>query len=93
MRTMQTLATAALTAGILAGPAPAQETERCFGVSRAGQNDGTGDDATAGGSTLDYQGDAWQATPRGTCLTLPVPDAPDGTPRRGSLDPLNRDRP
>jgi hypothetical protein len=33
------------------------------------------------------------AVPAGTCLTMTVPVQPDGTPRRGALEPLDRDRP
>jgi uncharacterized membrane protein len=76
-----------------AGPAAAQATERCYGVSKAGQNDGIGDAESAGSATVDFQGDAWTWTPAGTCLTLPLPARPDGTPRRGSYRPLDRDAP
>ena len=74
-------------------PASAQTTERCFGVSRAGQNDGLGADESPGSSTADFQGDAWTWVPAGRCLTLPLPARPDGTPRRGSYEPLGRDLP
>lgn len=80
---------------VVFGPAPAsaQATERCYGVSRAGQNDGVGDDETAGTATVDFQGDAWTWVPAGRCLTLPLPVSPDGAPRRGSYEPLGRDAP
>ncbi len=84
---------AALSAPLGAETASAQATERCYGVSRAGQNDGIGDAETPGTATLDFQGDAWTWAPAGRCLTLPLPDQPDGTPRRGSYQPLDRDRP
>jgi hypothetical protein len=29
----------------------------------------------------------------GSCMTMPLPVQPDGTPRRGALEPLDRDRP
>ncbi len=85
---------AAVLAGlVLAAPAAwAQGQERCYGVARAGENDGIGNNDTAGGSTVDFQGDAWKWVPAGTCLTLPLPQQPDGTPRRGALEPLDRDR-
>jgi uncharacterized membrane protein len=78
----------ALTAALAA----AQTTERCYGVARAGADDGVGAAETPGSSTVDFQGDAWTWTPAGRCLTLPLPDQPDGTPRRGSYEPLDRDR-
>lgn len=84
-------ATLALALG--APPASAQTTERCFGVSRAGQNDGLGDAESQGSATADFQGDAWTWVPTGRCLTLPLPVQPDGTPRRGSYEPLGRDLP
>jgi uncharacterized membrane protein len=82
-----------LIALLAAGAATAQETERCYGVARAGANDGIDGREAPGSATVDYQGNAWVAVPTGTCLTLTVPPAPDGTPRRGSLEPLARDRP
>jgi uncharacterized membrane protein len=81
----------ALALAALAGPAAA--AERCYGVALAGQNDGIGTDASPGTSTVDYQGNAWTTVPDGTCLTMALPVQPDGTPRRGALEPLDRDRP
>jgi uncharacterized membrane protein len=78
---------------VQASPVRAQAEERCYGVARAGDNDGIGRDSNPGTSTVDYQGDAWVAVPAGRCLTMPLPVQPDGTPRRGSLQPLDRDRP
>lgn len=75
----------------LAGQAAADE--RCYGVAPAGGNQGIGTEAAPGTSTVAYQGDAWMLVPDGTCLTMPLPVQPDGTPRRGSLEPLDRDRP
>ena len=83
---------AALAAAILATAASAQD-ERCYGVARAGENDGLGRREAPGSSTVDFQGDAWVAVPVGTCLTTPLPVQPDGTPRRGALEPLDRDLP
>ena len=82
----RTVPALALAAAALAGPAPAlaQATERCYGVSLAGQNDGIGEAESRGSATRDFQGDAWTWTPADRCLTLPLPDQPDGTPRRGS---------
>lgn len=90
-------ATMLLATGLAAGPAPAQDQaqgrERCYGVAPAGGNDGIGTGTTAGGSNVDYQGDAWMWVEAGTCMTLPLPVQSDGTPRRGALLPLDRDRP
>lgn len=86
------LVLALLAAATLATAAAAEE-ERCYGVARAGQDDGIGRGDTPGSSRVDYQGDAWVMVATGTCLTLPLPAQPDGTPRRGSLEPLDRDQP
>jgi uncharacterized membrane protein len=84
-------ALALLLAAALTGQAVADE--RCYGVSPAGENEGIGAQADAGSSSVDYQGDAWTLVPDGSCLTMALPVRPDGTPRRGSLEPLDRDRP
>ncbi|MBP7002720.1 DUF2282 domain-containing protein [Amaricoccus sp.] len=77
----------------LAPPAQGQQSERCYGVSLAGRNDGIGETETPGGSMVDFQGDAWSWTPAGRCTILPLPPQPDGTPRRGAYQPLTRDLP
>jgi uncharacterized membrane protein len=79
---------------VVASPvAHAQSREKCYGVAPAGQNDGVGAREAPGTSTVDYQGDAWTWVPAGACLTMPLPVQPDGTPRRGAHEPLDRDRP
>jgi uncharacterized membrane protein len=91
MAWMRTSLVAAVVA-CLASAGSAQE-ERCYGVAAAGENDGLDRREAAGTSTVDFQGNAWVAVPAGTCLTMPLPVQPDGTPRRGALEPLDRDRP
>ena len=59
------------------------QTEKCYGVAKAGQNDckaGAGT-SCAGTSKADYQGDAWKKVAKGTCVTIKTPN---GT---GSLTP------
>lgn len=66
------------------------EKEKCYGVAKAGENDckaGAGTDC-AGTSKVDYQGNFWKLVPKGTCLTMELPDG-----RHGSLEPLDRDLP
>ena len=55
--------------------ASAQENEKCYGVSLAGENDCAAGPGTtcAGTSTVDYQGNAWTLVPAGTCETMEVP--------------------
>jgi uncharacterized membrane protein len=75
------------------GAVQAQDMEKCFGVALAGQNDCAAGEGTtcAGTSKVDYQGNAWKLVPAGTCLTMELPAAADGTARMGSLEALDRD--
>jgi uncharacterized membrane protein len=88
-------AVAAAFAGHAADPAQAQATEKCFGVSLAGENDCAAGPGTtcAGTSKVDYQGNAWTLVPAGSCTTMELPAMADGTPRQGSLTELARDLP
>jgi uncharacterized membrane protein len=65
------------------------EMEKCYGVSKAGENDCAAGAGTscAGTSTVDYQGNAWKLVPAGSCEKMDV----DG--KKGSLTPLDRDLP
>jgi len=60
------------------------EMEKCYGVSRAGQNDCAAGPGTscAGTSTRDWQGNAWKLVARGTCTTIRTPAG------NGSLAPI-----
>lgn len=73
----------------------AQDMEKCFGVALAGENDCAAGAGTtcAGTSKVDYQGNAWKMVPAGTCVTMELPAAADGTARSGSLEELERDVP
>lgn len=81
---------AALTLAAAPASVEAQETEQCYGVSKAGKNDCAAGPGTscAGTSTVDYQGNAWTLVPKGTCTTMEVPGD-----RKGSLTALDRDLP
>lgn len=51
-----------------ASAADKPQTEKCYGVSKAGKNDcQTSSAACAGTSKLDRQADAWIFVPAGTC--------------------------
>ncbi len=71
------------------------EMEKCFGVALAGANDCAAGAGTtcAGTSKVDYQGNAWTLVPAGTCVTMELPAAADGTVRVGALEALTRDIP
>lgn len=70
--------------------AAAAGQEKCYGVSKAGENDCAAGPGTscAGTSTVDYQGNAWKLVPEGTCATMELPGG-----RKGSLETLDRDLP
>jgi len=88
----QTLAvTAFALAAITAGAAMAQDKgavpkdkEKCYGVSKAGQNDCAAGPGTtcAGTAKADYQGNAWKLVAKGTCTTIKTPKG------MGSLEPM-----
>ena len=84
-----TLATA-LTLGALSTAASAEDAparggkEKCYGVSKAGENDCAAGPGTscAGTSTRDYQGNAWKLVPAGTCVAIETPKG------KGALEPI-----
>jgi uncharacterized membrane protein len=78
------IATVAITlAALVSGVAMAQDNammkkspvEKCYGVSKAGQNDCKAGAGTtcAGTAKADYQGNAWKNVPAGTCVTIKTP--------------------
>jgi uncharacterized membrane protein len=73
-----------------AAAAMAAGKEKCYGVSLAGMNDCAAGPGTTcqGTSTVDFQGNAWELVPGGTCASIKVPGG-----RTGSLEPLTRDVP
>ncbi len=79
-----------LALGMTGTPAAAQVPpgkEKCYGIAKKGQDDGT--DSTGpvpGMSTVDYQGDAYKFVTKGTCTATDTPYGP------GSLTPIP-DRP
>jgi uncharacterized membrane protein len=95
---LKPLAVASAVAAALASTsttASAANKEKCFGVSLADSNDCAASPGTtcAGTSVVDYQGDAWTLVEAGTCTEIELPAMADGTPRKGSLDVLERDLP
>ena len=87
--TAKTLVIATAVAAAVSGAATtasAQAKEKCYGVSKAGQNDCAAGPGTtcAGTSTVDYQGNAWKLVPEGTCAKIKTPKG------NGSLKPVKR---
>ena len=97
-QSMKTLAVASAVAAALASQttqAEAATKEKCYGISLAGLNDCAAGPGTtcAGTSTVDYQGNAWTLVNTGTCSDIELPAMADGTQRKGSLEPMDRDLP
>ena len=96
---VKTLAVAGAVAAALSAHATtavhAQDNEKCFGVSLAGENDCAAGPGTtcAGTSKVDYQGNAWTLVPAGSCESMELPAMADGSARMGSLEALERDLP
>jgi uncharacterized membrane protein len=70
MKTPLAVAVALNAAVLFATAAPAQvpQTEKCFGVAKAGKNDcQTKHSSCAGTSKKDGQGDAWLYVTKGSC--------------------------
>ena len=83
MQSRNIVVTAVALAALVSGAALAQdkgasikgEKERCYGVSLAGKNDCAAGPGTscAGTSKVDYQANAWQYVPKGTCVSMKAP--------------------
>jgi uncharacterized membrane protein len=58
----------------------AADKEKCFGVAMKGKNDCKAGAGTtcAGTSTKDYQGNAFNAVPKGSCEKTASPTSPTG---------------
>jgi len=70
---------------LLAAPiySNAAELEKCYGIAKAGQDDGNKEMEVPGMSSVDYQGDAFKFVTKGTCEEISTPFGP------GSLKPLD----
>jgi len=63
-------ALSALSLGLAAAPAAAQEKEKCFGIAKAGQNDcasPTGVHSCAGQAKVDNDMGEWKFVAKGSC--------------------------
>ena len=66
-------AAAVMSMSMLAVPAAAQEKEKCYGISKAGQNDcasASGSHSCAGQSKVDMDKGEWKYVAKGTCKTM-----------------------
>jgi len=81
MKTVTTIAAAALAATLASGIAnagpvkPQPSKEKCYGIAKAGHNDCAAGAGTscAGTSRADYQGNAWKYVDKGTCAKIKTP--------------------
>ena len=85
------LAGAVAATGVIDNTAVAQSKEKCYGVSKAGENDcanSAGTHSCAGQSSVDFSGGEWKLVPAGTCAQIggkPQPfDGVNPTPPKAS---------
>jgi uncharacterized membrane protein len=73
----------------MSGEAPSGRKDKCYGIALAGENDCAAGAGTSceGTSTVDFQGNAWTHSPKGSCEFIVTPDGP------GSLKALDRNNP
>jgi uncharacterized membrane protein len=78
--------TAVIASSTVTTAVQAASKEKCYGVSKKGQNDCAAGEGTscAGTSTIDFQGNSWKYVPKGTCVSMETPHGP------GSLKPIKR---
>ena len=73
----------------MAGNAPSGRKDKCYGIALAGENDCAAGGGTSceGTSTVDFQGNAWTHSPKGSCEFIVTPHGP------GSKSALDRNNP
>ena len=65
----------ASSSGLASPVKPQPNKDKCFGISKAGQNDCAAGAGTtcAGTSKRNYQGNAWKYVAKGTCAAIKTP--------------------
>ena len=73
----------------LKGESPSGRKDKCYGIALAGENDCAAGPGTSceGSSTVDFQGNAWTHSPKGSCQFIVTPEGP------GSKTALDRNLP
>ena len=73
----------------LKGESPSGRKDKCYGIALAGENDCAAGPGTSceGTSTVDFQGNAWTYSPKGSCQFIVTPQGP------GSKTALDRNLP
>ena len=67
------------------GESPSGRKDKCYGIALAGENDCAAGAGTSceGTSTVDFQGNAWTHSPKGSCEFIVTPE---GAGSRSALD-------
>lgn len=67
-----------LTSWIESGKTARGRKDKCYGIALAGENDCKAGAGTSceGTSTVDFQGNAWTYSPKGTCESIVTPNGP-----------------
>ena len=65
----------------LAGESLSGRKDKCYGIALAGENDCAAGPGTSceGTSTVDFQGNAWTLSPKGSCQFIVTPEGPGST--------------
>ena len=73
----------------LEGESMSGRKDKCYGIALAGENDCAAGPGTSceGTSTVDFQGNAWTHSPKGSCQFIITPEGP------GSTAVLDRNQP
>ena len=71
------------------GESPSGRKDKCYGIALAGENDCAAGAGTSceGTSTVDFQGNAWTYSPKGSCEFIVTPEGP------GAKKALDRNNP
>ena len=71
------------------GESPSGRKDKCYGIALAGENDCAAGAGTSceGTSTVDFQGNAWTYSPKGSCELIVTPEGP------GAKKTLDRNNP
>ena len=71
------------------GESPSGRKDKCYGIALAGENDCAAGAGTSceGTSTVDFQGNAWTHSPKGSCEFIVTPEGP------GAKKALDRNKP
>ena len=75
----------------MGGDSPSGRKDKCYGIALAGENDCAAGAGTSceGTSTVDFQGNAWTHSPKGSCELIITPEGPGFAEGPRPQQPLN----